>query len=95
MATQTPSTYIAGNILAARNALGMSQTALAHAIGHRGEDAGAYISRIESGERVPRVETLVKLAAALGVTMGQLLAKPVAVAKPQLTSYAEKLLRKK
>lgn len=62
------------NIQTARNAKGITQLALAHAIGYKGEDAGAYISRVESDHQAPRIDTLQRIAEALGVTACSLLA---------------------
>jgi transcriptional regulator with XRE-family HTH domain len=62
------------NIKHARTAKGMTQLALAHAIGYTGDDAGAYISRVESDTQAPRIDTLLRIAEALQVTMCSLLA---------------------
>lgn len=56
-----------------RLAAGLTQLQLAHAIGRTGSDAGADISHIEGNERTPRVDTLQRIARALGVTLGELL----------------------
>jgi transcriptional regulator with XRE-family HTH domain len=63
------------NIKTARNSKGMTQLALAHAIGYAGDDAGAYISRVESDTQAPRIDTLLRIAEALGVGMCSLLTK--------------------
>jgi transcriptional regulator with XRE-family HTH domain len=63
---------IGERIKSARVAASMTQLQLAHALGRTGDDAGAYISRVESGETEPRVETLQRIAEALGVTLGEL-----------------------
>jgi ribosome-binding protein aMBF1 (putative translation factor) len=63
------------NIKRARTASGMTQLALAHAIGYLGDDAGAYISRVESDHQAPRIDTLQRIADALGVPVCSLLAK--------------------
>lgn len=47
----------------------MSQLALAHAIGRHGKDAGASISRIESGSITPKLPTLRNIARVLAVEM--------------------------
>lgn len=57
----------------AREAGGMTQLALAHLIGYRGDDAGAYISRVESNHQAPRIDTLSRIAEALGVPVCSLL----------------------
>jgi transcriptional regulator with XRE-family HTH domain len=62
------------NIKHARTAKGMTQLVLAHAIGYTGDDAGAYISRVESDTQAPRIDTLLRIAEALQVTMCSLLA---------------------
>jgi len=52
-----------------------TQLQLAHLIGYKGEDAGSYISRVESGDQEPRLSTLYRIAAALKVDLEQLTAK--------------------
>lgn len=64
---------LGASIRTARAAKGITQLALAHAIGYEGDDAGAYISRVESGHQSPRIETLSRIAEALGVTVCSLL----------------------
>jgi transcriptional regulator with XRE-family HTH domain len=60
----------AENLLRARRAAGLSQEALGfEAMLHRTE-----IGTLERGERVPGLDTAVKLAAALGVSVDQLVA---------------------
>lgn len=61
------------NIKHARMARGITQLALAHAIGYTGDDAGAYISRVESGHQEPRIDTLQRIAEALNVSVCDLL----------------------
>lgn len=61
------------NIKRARMTKGITQLALAHAIGYTGDDAGAYISRVESGNQAPRIDTLQRIAEALGVAVCRLL----------------------
>jgi transcriptional regulator with XRE-family HTH domain len=63
------------NIRNARTKANLTQLALAHAIGYTGDDAGAYISRVESNTQAPRIDTLLRIAEALGVTMCSLLTK--------------------
>ncbi len=65
---------LARNIRAARLALGFTQLELAHALGFKGGDAGAYISRVEGGLSEPRLPMLGKIARALRTTLGELLA---------------------
>lgn len=60
-------------IRAARAARGLTQLALAHAIGYTGDDAGAYICRIEAGQQAPRLEMIQRIASALGITTWALL----------------------
>lgn len=62
------------NVRRERKRMGMTQLALAHAIGYKGPDAGAYISRAEAGRQQPRVRTLLKIAKALGTSLEDLLA---------------------
>lgn len=70
----TPSNQQIGkNIREARADKGITQLALAHAIGYNGDDAGAYISRVEAGQQEPRLDTLARIAEALGVTTCSLL----------------------
>jgi transcriptional regulator with XRE-family HTH domain len=61
------------NIKQARTAKGVTQLALAHAIGYTGDDAGAYISRVESDHQAPRIDTLQRIADALDVPVCSLL----------------------
>lgn len=59
----------AANLIRLRQAAGFSQEELAsRAAVHR-----TQISLVEGGERLPRLETLVKIVGALGVTCGDLL----------------------
>lgn len=77
--TQSPliaspvSSPVGPNIRDARENKGLTQLALAHKIGYKGEDAGAYICRLEAGSQEPRLRTLHKIAVALGVTVAALL----------------------
>lgn len=64
---------IGQRIKTARSNVPMTQLALAHAIGYTGDDAGAYISRVESGTQAPRVDTLQRIAEALGVSLCSLI----------------------
>lgn len=64
---------LGANIQTARKRKGITQLALAHAIGYTGDDAGAYISRVESNTQAPRIDTLLRIAEALGVTVCSLL----------------------
>jgi transcriptional regulator with XRE-family HTH domain len=66
---------LGGNIRQARTKANLTQLALAHAIGYTGDDAGAYISRVESNTQAPRIDTLLRIAESLGVTMCSLLTK--------------------
>lgn len=60
-------------IKAARLEAGITQLALAHLIGYTGDDAGAYISRVESNQQAPRIDTLTRIADALAVPVCSLL----------------------
>ncbi len=58
----------AGNLIAARKAAGYSQETLGFAASlHRTE-----IGTLERGERIPKLDTLVKLAAVLGISVERL-----------------------
>lgn len=61
------------NLRSARKRADMSQRALAHAIGHSGDQAGSYISMVETGIREPRTSTLCRMAKVLGVAVESLL----------------------
>lgn len=67
---------IGANLCAARaafnNGQGITQLALAHAIGWKGPDAGAQIARYETGVNEPKLSTLHRLAEALGVELDAL-----------------------
>lgn len=73
--TKTPKpSKLASNLRTAREAAGLTQLALAKSIGLKGRDAGAYISRIESGANTrPWITNLAKIAAALGIKLEALL----------------------
>jgi len=75
-ATSKLTRHIGPNIKRAREKAGMTQIALAHAIGRTGDDAGAAICRIEASQHEPRLDTLGKIAAALKVSLDSLLARP-------------------
>jgi len=68
-----PQQSIGQNIRLLREEKGMTQRGLAHLLGHEGDDAGAYISRVEADETEPRVSTLVRIAQVLGVELEALL----------------------
>jgi len=72
-ATASVPNIIGDNIREAREALNLTQLALAHRIGYRGEDAGAHICRLEAGQHEPRVKTLHRLAKALKTSVSALL----------------------
>ena len=57
------------NLLIYRRRAKLSQ----EAVGFRAELHRTEIGQLERGERLPRIDTLVKLAGALGVTPGDLL----------------------
>lgn len=61
------------NIRKARSKAGLSQLALAHKLGYQGDDAGAFICRIELGQQQPRLDTLTRISKALKVSVGELL----------------------
>lgn len=69
-----PTLPVGLNIRKFREAKLMKQLELAHAIGFKGPDAGAHISRIENGKtKAPRLETINRIAKALGVGIDTLL----------------------
>jgi len=70
---KSPATMLGQNIQASRQAANLTQLALAHKIGYKGDDAGSYICRVEAGLQEPRLRTLARIAAALGVTIDRLL----------------------
>lgn len=69
--------YISGrlgrNIKSARLKAGLTQLELAHAIGYKGDDAGAYICRVEAGKQEPRLPVLTRIAGELKTDLGLLL----------------------
>jgi transcriptional regulator with XRE-family HTH domain len=72
--TLSPQRIFASNVKRLRFAAGLSQEALADRAGlHR-----TYVSSIERGERNVSLENIFKLAEALGVDPGELLAAPKA-----------------
>jgi len=68
-----PSRTLGENLKQQRLARNLSQLSLAHAIGLNGDDAGAFISRLELGTQQPRLSTLRKLALALGCKVTELI----------------------
>lgn len=70
---EVPRSTLGQNIQRARKAANLTQLALAHAIGYTGDDAGAYISRVENDGQAPRIDTLQRIADALGVAVCSLL----------------------
>jgi len=72
MSTKNKPSPLGANVLRLRTQKAMTQQALAHAIGHRGSEAGSYISRIERSKYEPRLPRLRKIAAALGVSLEKL-----------------------
>lgn len=66
-------TTLGQRVKSARQMKGMTQLELAHAIDYQGDDAGAYVSRVENGQSTPRLDTLQRIAAALGVSACSLL----------------------
>lgn len=61
------------NIRKAREEKKLTQQELATQIGLRGEDAGAYISRIEADQQEPRIKRTRRIAQALGVSLEALI----------------------
>ncbi len=68
-----PTAAVGAAVAAARARRKMTQLQLAHKIGLVGDDAGAAISRWESGAQEPRLRTLIAIAEALGVSLESLL----------------------
>jgi len=68
-----PARTLGENLKHQRLARNLSQLSLAHAIGLNGDDAGAFISRLELGTQQPRLSTLRKLALALGCKVTELI----------------------
>jgi len=68
-----PTAYVGTQVAHYRAKANLTQLQLAHAIGLSGEDAGAAISRLESGLQEPRLEKLIRIAEALGVSLESLL----------------------
>jgi transcriptional regulator with XRE-family HTH domain len=65
-----PRTTFGANLRKAREAAGLSQEAL----GHRADFHPTEVNRIERGRRNPGLLTIIKLAKALGIPAGDLLA---------------------
>lgn len=72
--TPAPPASLGENIRAAREAKKFTQLELGHALGWKGPDAGAQVSRFESGQRQPSLRTLMRIASVLSVTYNTLLA---------------------
>lgn len=73
MAANPSTSHIGANIRRARETAGLTQLALAHLMGWKSDDAGAQISRIESGKNVPKLATVIHLAKLLKTTVDKLL----------------------
>ena len=73
--TNPTSRRLGKNLRDLRTMLGYSQLSFAHALGYKGGDAGAFISRVEAGKQMPKVPTLIRMADKLGTTLEALLAK--------------------
>lgn len=69
--------HLGPNIRRLREARDMTQLALAHQIGLQGNDAGAFISRVEAGLQEPRLENLSLIAQALGVGIAELITSKI------------------
>jgi len=69
----TPAQLLGVNIRMAREDAKLTQLELAHRLGYRGRNAGAKISRVESGEQEPRLEKIIRIARELRVPVEQLL----------------------
>jgi transcriptional regulator with XRE-family HTH domain len=72
---------IAANIKARRKELGLTQRAIATAVGV----TAAYVTQVETMTRVPDVEMLARFAEALGTTSAAL-STPEVFSKPVLTA---------
>lgn len=72
---------IAANIKARRKELGLTQRAVAKAVGV----TAAHVTQIETMTRVPDVERLAQIAEALGTTSAAL-STPEVFSKPMLTA---------
>jgi len=70
MASQDCGAYLAANLKRCRRAAGISQ----EEVGFRAELHRTEVGLLERGARVSRIDTLIKLATALGVDAGELLA---------------------
>lgn len=68
--TDDPRTTFGVNLRAARERAGLTQEAL----GHRADFHPTEVNRIEKGRRNPGLLTIIKLAKALGIPAGDLLA---------------------
>lgn len=76
------------NLKIFRKSIGISQREL----GRRIEMSGQYIAKIEKGERTPTIETLKKIASALGVELLELLERPKFTSEIFLDKISEKNL---
>lgn len=66
------------NIRAARQSRRIDQRSLAIAIGQKGDrDGSSYISKVENDQYSPQVDTIQRIAQALGTTVGRLIGEPV------------------
>lgn len=70
--TSKTTNRIGENLRAARTATGLTQLELGVKIGLNGPEAGAHVSRWETGGREPRFSTLQRIANVLGVSLDSL-----------------------
>lgn len=75
MAKKNPTKSFGKNVRTLRRTMMLTQLQFAHLLGYKGRDAGAYVSRIEAGKRMPRLGTLLRIADTLGTTLEALIAK--------------------
>lgn len=67
-----PLPTLARNVRKFRLQRKMTQMTLAHAVGYKGRQAKSFVCAVERGRRTPRLEMLQKIAAALKVTLSDL-----------------------
>lgn len=65
---------IGANLRRIRTLRGRSQPWLSRAIGMKGKNSWSYISRLEAGKILPRIDTLSRIAEALETTLEDLCA---------------------
>lgn len=75
MSKPTSNRQIGRNIRTAREAKDLSQVELGVKLGHKKTESNSFISLLEAGKWMPKLNTLQRIARVLGTSLEALLAK--------------------